>query len=53
MRYFQKEGYNVDVTGLGLEQTCGGHITPPYSAPGAVMYHYVRCPDAKPSRELA
>ena len=33
----EAEGYNVDVTGLGLEQTCGGHITPPYSAPGAVM----------------
>lgn len=30
----EAEGYNVDVTGLGLEQTCGGHITPPYSAPG-------------------
>ena len=36
----EAEGYNVDLTGLGLEKTCGAHITPPYSLPGAAMYHY-------------
>ena len=33
----EAEGYNVDTTGLGLEKTCGAHITPPYSTPGAAM----------------
>ena len=48
----EAEGYNVDVTGLGLEQTCGGHITPPYSAPGVFFAARRDPPTREPTDSL-